>query len=86
MQWRYPGSLTHKKYKFLQHSIFWDSHGVIMADYLEEGRRITGAYYTEDLRQLCQEIVTKRRGKLTRGVLLLQDNAPASPLKLLWLL
>ena len=26
---------------------------------------------------LCQEIVRKRRGKLTRRVLLLQDNAPA---------
>ena len=50
-------------------SIVWDSLGVIMVDYLEEGRKIYGAYY--------QEIVKKRRGMLTRGVLLLQDNAPA---------
>ena len=28
------------------------------------------------LRQLCEEIVKKRRGKLTWGVLLLPDNAP----------
>ena len=31
----------------------------------------------EELRRLRQEIARKRRGILTRGVLLLQDNAPA---------
>ena len=49
-------------------SIFWDSQGVIMVDYLEESRTINGAY--AELRWLRQEIVKKRR-KLTRGVLLL---------------
>ena len=48
-----------------------------MVDYFEEGRTINGAYYAEELRRMRQEIVKKRRGKLTRGVLLLQDNAPA---------
>ena len=33
-------------------SIFWDSQGVIMADYLEEGRAINGAYNAEELRWL----------------------------------
>ena len=46
-------------------------------DYLEEGHMINGEYYAEELRQLQQEIVKKRRGKLTWGVLFLQDNAPA---------
>ena len=55
--------------------ICWDSQDVIMVDYLEEGHRINGTYYAE-LSRLCQEIVKKRRGKLTRGVLF-QDNAPA---------
>ena len=58
-------------------SIFWDSQGVIMVDYLEEGHMMNGAYYAEEPRWLPQEIVKKRRGKLNRGVLLLQDNAPA---------
>ena len=58
-------------------SMFWDSRGVIMVDDLEKGRTINGAYYAEELRRLRQEIVKKRRAKLTRGVLLLQDNAPA---------
>ena len=44
---------------------------------LDQGRTINGAYYAGKLRRLRQEIARKRRGKLTRGVLLLQDNAPA---------
>ena len=48
-----------------------------MIDYLEQGRMINGAYYAGELRRLRQEIARRRRGKLTRGVLLLQDNAPA---------
>ena len=36
-----------------------------MVNYLEEGHTINGAYYAEGLRWLHQEIVKKRRGKLT---------------------
>ena len=56
-------------------SIFWDNQGVIMVDYLEEGRTIKCI--------LCRRTeagvrrLWRRGGKLTRGVLLLQDNAPA---------
>ena len=50
---------------------------MIMIDYLEQGRTINGAYYASKLRGLCQEIARKRQGKLTRIILLLQDNAPA---------
>ena len=46
-----------------------------MIDYLEQGRTINGAYYAAELRRLRQEIAKQRREKLTRGVLLLQDNA-----------
>ena len=48
-----------------------------MIDYLEQESMINGAYYAGELRWLRQEIARKRQGKLTRGVLLLQDNAPA---------
>ena len=47
-----------------------------MIDYLEQGHTIKDAYYAGELRRLRQEIERKRREKLTRGVLLLQDNAP----------
>ena len=52
-------------------SIFCNSQDIIMVVYLDEGRTIKGAYYTEELRRLRQDIVKKRRGKLTTGVLLL---------------
>ena len=61
-------------------SIFWNNQGEILANYLEEGGTINGAYYVEELRWLCQGIVRKRREKLTRGILLLQDNASAHTL------
>ena len=38
---------------------------------------MNGANNAGKLRQLCQEIARKRRGKLTHGVLLLQVNATA---------
>ena len=38
-----------------------------MVDYLVEGCTINGVYYAEELRQLRQGIVKKRRGKLTPG-------------------
>ena len=82
MQWKHPGSTPPKKFKRVSSAgkvmvfIFWKSQHVTMVDYLEKGRTC-GAYYAEELRWLHQETEKKRRGKLTRGVLLLQDNAPA---------
>ena len=40
-------------------SIFCDSQGVIMIDYLEQGRKINGAYYAGELRRLFQEIAER---------------------------
>ena len=82
-QWKHPGSSSPKKFKRVHSagkviaSIFWNSQGVIMIDYLEQGRMINNAYYSAKLRRLSQESARKRRGKLTRIVLLLQDNTPA---------
>ena len=82
MQWKHPGSPLPKKFKKVSSvgkvmaSIFWGSQDVIMEDYLVEGCTQWCILYRRT-KQLCQEIVTKRKGKLTRGVLLLQDNAQA---------
>ena len=46
-------------------SIFWDSQGVIMIDYLELGRMINDAYYAGKLRRLRREFTRKKRGNLT---------------------
>ena len=47
-----------------------------MIDDFEQCRTINGEYYVGELRQLRMQIAKKRRGKLTLGALLLQDNAP----------
>ena len=56
-------------------TVFWDAKGVIMLDFLPKRSAITGVYYANLLDQLRTAIREKRRGKLTKGVLLQQDNA-----------
>ena len=72
--WLTPPKRVHSAGKVMA-SIFWNSQGVIMIDYLEQDPMINGAYYANKLRRLRQQIARKMRGKLTRGVLILQYNA-----------
>ena len=64
-QWKHLGSPPPKKFKRVHSaekliaSIFWESQGVIMIEYLEHGRTINGAYYAGKLRWLPQEIARK---------------------------
>lgn len=57
-------------------SVFWDSEGILFIDYLPKGQTITGSYYANLIPKLREAIKEKRRGKLSLGVLFLQDNAP----------
>ena len=52
---------------------FWDQEGIILIDYPPKGQTINAEYYSSLLVQLKE----KRRGKFTKGVLFLHDNAPA---------
>ena len=56
-------------------TVFWDAKGIIMLDFLPKRSTITGVYYANLLDQLRTAIREKRRGKLSKGVLLQQDNA-----------
>ena len=56
-------------------TVFWDAQGVIMLDFLAKKSTITGAYYTNLLNQLRTAIREKHRGKLSKAILLQQDNA-----------
>lgn len=83
MTWKRPSSPTPKKFKAvpsagkIMGSLFWDSQGVIMIEYLSHGATITGALYAEQIKKVRQEIRENRRGKLAKVVLFHQDNAPA---------
>ncbi|GBP15649.1 Mariner Mos1 transposase [Eumeta japonica] len=81
MQWTKKGERPPKKFKVqksaskLMATIFWDSEGVLLIDYLPKGTTMNGQYYANLLAQTREAVVQKRRGKLSRGVLFLQDNA-----------
>jgi hypothetical protein len=47
----------------------------LLVDYLEKGASITAKYYIALLDKLRQQLVYKRRVKLSKGMLFLQDNA-----------
>ena len=55
---------------------FWDAERVLLIDYMPHKTTITSQYYADLLEKLREAIKSKRRGKLTKGVLLLHDNAP----------
>ena len=77
-EWKRPGSPTPRKFRLnrsagkVMLTCFWDAQGVVLADYLEKGAAINNEYYAEELKQLREELKRKRRGKLSKGVLLLQ--------------
>ena len=83
LQWKHPWSPPPRKFRVtasagkVMASVFWDSRGVIMIDYLEHGQTITGEYYSQLLIRLRDAIKQKRRGKVSQGVIILQDNAPS---------
>ena len=80
-QWVGPGSPRPKKFKTqpsagkVMVTVFWDAMGVIMLNCLPKRSTITGVYYENLLDQLRTAIRDKRRGKLSKCVLLQQDNA-----------
>ena len=81
-KWKHPGSSPPKKFKRVHStgkviaSVFWDSQGVIMTDYLQQGHTINGAYFAGRFRWLRQEIARKRQGKLICCVLPICHKLP----------
>jgi len=58
-------------------SIFWDQDGILPIDYLPKGQTMNAEYYLSLLVQLKNILKEKSRGKFTKAVLFLHDNAPA---------
>ena len=56
---------------------FLDQDGILHIDYLPNGQNVNAEYYSSLLVQLKDNFEGKnRRGKVTKGVLILHDNAP----------
>jgi len=58
-------------------SIFSDQDDILLSDYLQKGQIISAEYYSSLLVQLKGILKEKCRGKVTKAVLFLHDNAPA---------
>ena len=56
--------------------VLWNQDGMLLIDYLPKGQSINAEYYSSLLVQLKDILKEKRRGKVSK-VLLLHDNAPA---------
>jgi histone-lysine N-methyltransferase SETMAR len=63
-------------------SLFWDCDGPLLVDFMPKKSTIKSQYYCELLAKLRDAILKKRRGKVTKGILLLHDNAPPHKSKL----
>lgn len=81
MEWRKQGEPGPVKAKTrlsagkLLATVFWDSQGVLLVDFLHDRRTINAAYYCYLLDQVRAAYRSKRRRQPIRDVLLLHDNA-----------
>ncbi|GFV16023.1 histone-lysine N-methyltransferase SETMAR [Trichonephila clavipes] len=81
MEWRHTSSPTRVKPKHnltprkIMRTVFWDSKGILLIDFLPRGQTNNAAVYGETLRKLRHTIQNKRRGFLSKGVVFLHDNA-----------
>jgi len=82
MEWRHSSSPRPQSARSagkVLASIVWDQDGILPIDYLTKGQTINAEYYSSLLVQLKDILKEKRRGKVTKAVLFLHDNAPAHP-------
>ena len=86
MEWRHNGSPLPAPKNFrvqksagkVLTSIFWDQNSILLIDYLPKGQTINAEYYSSLLVQLKDILKEKRRGRVTKGVLFMHDNASAN--------
>ena len=77
MEWRHTLSPTKTKFKQttstrkIMCTVFWDRKGVLLVDLLPQGSTIIAT----DLKKLRRAMQNKRRGMLSRGVVMIHDNA-----------
>jgi histone-lysine N-methyltransferase SETMAR len=56
-------------------TVFFDIHGPLLLEWMPVGATINAQHYCDTLQDLRQAIKNKWPGKLSRGVLMLHDNA-----------
>jgi hypothetical protein len=56
-------------------TLFWDKKRVLLVEFLPQGSTIDAGIYCDTLKKLHYAIQNKQHGMLTRGVVMLHDNA-----------
>lgn len=56
-------------------TVFWDSKGVLLIEFMERGATINGDAYIETMKPLRRAIQNNRHDLLSSGVVFLHDNA-----------
>jgi histone-lysine N-methyltransferase SETMAR len=69
---KFKQTLSNKK---MMASVFWDRKGILLTELMAPGTTITSEIYCEMLNKLRRSIQNKQHGMLTKGVVLLHDNA-----------
>jgi hypothetical protein len=49
-------------------SVFWDKSGIFLVDYLKKCTTITAKYYVALIDKLKQQLTSKSRGMLSKGI------------------
>jgi hypothetical protein len=79
-EWRHSGFPHPKEFKTQKSSskvlssVFWDRDGILLVDYPEEAAAIMAQNCVALVDRLKQQLVSICRGKLSKGILCLQDN------------
>jgi hypothetical protein len=55
--------------------VFWDTKGMLMVEFMQQGMTVTSEVYCETYKKLCRAIHNKRCGLLTSGIVLIHENA-----------
>ena len=62
-------------------TVFWDCHGILLVEYMAHKSSIIFGAYVNTLKSLRDALKAKHRILLSRGVMLLHDNAPVHKAK-----
>jgi histone-lysine N-methyltransferase SETMAR len=81
-QWIEAGCSAPKKTRWVPSaekvmaSVFWNAEGILFIEYLEEGKTITGEYYSNLLTRPDEKSHEKRPGLQKKKIIFHHDNAP----------
>jgi hypothetical protein len=57
--------------------VFFDIHGIVIAEWVPSGQTVNQHYYMEVLTKLCERVIRKRPKLWRNGRILHQENTPA---------